>query len=87
MSIMTYEEYKEQCYKPSYSSDTECFRCGKPNAIYEGGDARFYCPMCEECVGIPRWYKVYVERRRKTEELYRLHKIKFYDKEVDKYGF
>jgi hypothetical protein len=34
--------------------------CDKP-AYYEGGDARFYCAMCEEHVGMKHEYRSYLK--------------------------
>lgn len=50
----TYSEYKDSHKDPSYKGK-ECFvgGCHEP-AEYEGGDARFWCGMCEKHSGI-RW--------------------------------
>lgn len=43
-----YREYRDAQKKPQYAGET-CFvaGCDRP-AEYEGGDARYYCGMCEE---------------------------------------
>lgn len=51
-----YREYRDACKKPQYVGET-CFvaGCDKP-AEYEGGDARYYCGMCEEHANIRMHY-------------------------------
>ena len=55
ISIKTYEEFANEHKK--YDGSAKCFvyGCDKP-AYYEGGDARFYCGMCEEHVGLKESY-------------------------------
>ena len=44
-----------------YNGIQKCFvnNCEKP-ALYEGGDARFYCGMCEEHSGMIGKYRLYL---------------------------
>lgn len=54
---MTYEEFKETRKEPKYFGN-KCFVAGCENpAEYEGGDARFYCGVCEEHAGIKKQYE------------------------------
>lgn len=56
---MSYDEYKQSLIK--YPKGTKCFVCDCNNeALYEGGDARFYCAMCEECLGLEKRYRNYL---------------------------
>ena len=57
--VPTYEEYKDILIK--YSDTTKCiiYNCDKPG-LYEGGDARCWCPMCEEHAEIERSYRMYL---------------------------
>ena len=57
--ILSYSEFLEDRVK--YSADTKCYiyDCNKPG-IYEGGDARFYCGMCEEHASMPSKYRLYL---------------------------
>lgn len=58
--LKTYPEYRDSHKKPEYFGCT-CFvgGCNKP-AEYEGGDARYYCGMCEEHAYIKRSYLDYL---------------------------
>lgn len=58
-NIKSYEEFANDHKK--YSGYYQCFvhGCDKPG-YYEGGDARFYCGMCEEHVGLKESYLVYL---------------------------
>ena len=51
---MDYTHYKDATAK--YSGKDKCFSCGKPGARWEGGDCRFWCGMCEDCVGLKSKY-------------------------------
>ena len=57
--VPTYEEFLQQSIK--YSGDTKCFvfDCNK-KGLYEGGDGRFYCGMCEEHAGLRNSYRTYL---------------------------
>ena len=52
--IKTYQEYRDEHKDPKYADGKdECFVGGcKQPAYYEGGDARYWCGMCEEHAGI-----------------------------------
>ena len=56
---MSYEQWLET--KKEYSGKEKCFvnGCDKP-AFYEGGDARYYCGMCEEHAGMKMKYQWYL---------------------------
>lgn len=58
--LKTYPEYRDSHKKPEYFGCT-CFvgGCNKP-AEYEGGDARYYCGMCEEHANVKRDYLSYL---------------------------
>lgn len=58
-SVPTYEEYAKSQVK--YDGNTKCFvfDCNKPG-LYEGGDARFYCGMCEEHSGLRNSYRMHL---------------------------
>lgn len=47
--VLTYPEFRENMKDRHYTGKDECFvaGCGQP-AYYEGGDARFWCGMCEK---------------------------------------
>ena len=47
--VLTYPEFRENMKDRHYTGKDECFvaGCGKP-AYYEGGDARYWCGMCEK---------------------------------------
>ena len=48
MKDLSYEEFKELWKEPKYFNQP-CFMPGCKNlAEYEGGDARFYCGVCEQ---------------------------------------
>ncbi len=49
VDLATYPEYRESKKDSKYSGTDTCFvaGCDKP-AYYEGGDARYWCGMCEE---------------------------------------
>lgn len=84
-----------------YDGNSKCFvyDCTKP-ALYEGGDARFYCGMCEEHAGMLSKYRftisnILVDRNEKLsgEELYKKanekyeHLVKLVNKQVEEqYG-
>lgn len=57
--ILSYSEFLQDQVK--YPEDTKCFvyDCNKPG-IYEGGDARFYCGMCEEHASMVSKYRLYL---------------------------
>lgn len=59
--ILTYKEYLDKHKK--YDGKTTCFvqGCNKP-AFYEGGDARFYCCVCEDHADMEQSYLSYLER-------------------------
>ena len=85
--VLTYEQYKNKNVK--YDLNTKCFvfDCNKPG-LYEGGDARFYCGMCEEHSNLRGRYRLYLgslvsdaEHLLSSEELYdkaqaRINKLK-----------
>ena len=75
-SVLTYEDFLKSRVK--YSGDTKCFvyDCNKPG-LYEGGDARYYCGMCEEHFGMRSSYRMYlgtlicdIDHMLSCEELY-----------------
>ena len=57
--VPTYEEFLKSRVK--YSGDTKCFvyDCDKPG-LYEGGDERYYCGMCEEHSAMRTSYRMYL---------------------------
>lgn len=63
MSIMTYEEFKQTRVK--YPSGPKCFMgsCYQPG-YYEGGDERYYCPMCEKHANVAYDYKLYMKKNK-----------------------
>lgn len=58
--IMTYEDFLKS--KVKYHN-TKCmvYGCNK-DGLYEGGDARCWCPMCEEHADMERNYRFYLEK-------------------------
>lgn len=60
MAKLSYEEYLKTQIK--YDGKTECFvgTCHKPG-LYEGGDARWWCGMCEEHANMKSRYNRYLE--------------------------
>ena len=64
MKIKSFEEFREEYRKiwlePKYFG-LPCIVCGKP-AEYEGGDARFYCGVCEEHSRLKEEYKYYIDK-------------------------
>lgn len=68
---VSYEQFRDALKVPKYFG-AKCFVAGCNNpAEYEGGDARFWCGMCEECVGVKKRYDSYVEdllRRKRIRE-------------------
>lgn len=62
---MTYEEYKEsQKVKKYVESNLECFVCGcHKKAEYEGGDARWYCGVCEEHAHLKEYYDTFITNK------------------------
>lgn len=88
--MISYEEYKNT-YKTFYPSSYKCFMCGGPNAIYQGGDSRFYYSACEKCYGIPDSYERFKqqqkEREEKTKEILERTRIHKFDNEVHKYEY
>jgi hypothetical protein len=53
VEIVTYPEFRETMKDSHYTGKDECFVGGcKQPAYYEGGDARFWCGMCEEHAAI-----------------------------------
>lgn len=76
--IMSPEEFRKSLIK--YPPKTKCivFKC-KNEGLFEGGDARCYCPMCEEHADIKKQYHSYLNSmcyyfddvsKLSTEELY-----------------
>lgn len=61
IEIPTYEEYKKSNTK--YHGET-CFvaGCDAP-APYEGGDERYYCPMCERHAGVRESYVYHIWKK------------------------
>ena len=57
---MTYEDFEKSRRKYDGKSKCYVFDCNKPG-IYEGGDSRCYCPMCEEHAGVISSYKLYLQ--------------------------
>ena len=57
--IMKFEEFRESLVK--YPPGVKCmvYKC-KKDALFEGGDARCYCPMCEEHADIKKQYHSYL---------------------------
>lgn len=63
---MTYEEYKSRYPKPYKDSGSKCFINGcEELALYEGGDARFWCGVCEKHAGILKSYRIYLDELRR----------------------
>lgn len=81
ISFESYEEFLERNKVPKYNGN-KCFvhGCTKPG-LYEGGDARFYCGMCEEHAGMKEQYIRELESilglqdRLSDEELFILNKM------------
>lgn len=69
LHIKTYEEFAQDFHKKhkKYDGNPKCFisGCDKPG-YYEGGDARFYCGMCAEHVGLPDRYLRYLKDIERT---------------------
>lgn len=63
--IRTYAEYLDEHKK--YPSTAKCFVAGcNKIGYYEGGDARFYCGMCEKHASMKKHYMAdlgYVKRK------------------------
>ena len=59
LHIKTFREFADE--RKKYDGTDECFvaGCHKP-AYYEGGDARFYCGVCEEHAHIKGRYEEYL---------------------------
>lgn len=76
--VPTYEDFLKSRVK--YSGNTKCFvgGCNKPG-LYEGGDARYYCGMCEEHSGMRRSYRMYL-RSLVSDANYMLSCEELYDK-------
>ena len=55
IKIKSYEEFANE--RKKYDGTNKCFvmGCDKPG-FYEGGDARFYCGMCEEHARLKEYY-------------------------------
>ena len=67
---MSYEEF----LKTKQRRIGKCFCCDKENVpLYDGGDARFRCLCCEDCVGMKRVYLEYLEIERKEAIVKRLN--------------
>ncbi len=58
IDVVSYETYKGSCRDPKYNPLTDkCFAADCDNgAEYEGGDARYYCGMCEKHAAIRYHY-------------------------------
>ena len=58
IAVESYETYKGSCRDPKYNPLTDkCFAANCDNgAEYEGGDARYYCGMCEKHAAIRYHY-------------------------------
>ena len=58
--MITYEEFKEMHKEPKYFNNI-CFVAGCNNlAEYEGGDARFYCGVCEQHSRLQERYNILI---------------------------
>ena len=57
--VLSYEEFLEREKKYDGTGKCYCYDCDKP-ALYEGGDARCWCPMCEEHSSMPARYRTYL---------------------------
>ena len=57
--VLSYEEFLER--EKKYDGEDSCYvyDCDKPG-IYEGGDARCWCPMCEEHACMQSKYRSYL---------------------------
>ena len=84
--MISYEEYKKR-YKTSYPPSSKCYLCGSSNAVYEGGDSRFYYPACEKCYGIPDFYERLKQQQKEQKEILKRTRIHKYDNEVNKYEY
>ena len=75
--MLTYEEFKNKFKKPKYFGQ-KCFVYNCNNlAEYEGGDARFYCGVCEKHSNIKKEYDLYVKSiQREEKEVYTAPKQK-----------
>ena len=67
LQIKSYEEF---CAEHKKYDGGKCIvaGCNQP-AYYEGGDARCWCPMCEDHIGMPGLYYRYLTRIRKQIEV------------------
>ena len=67
IQVDTYEEFLETHKK--YVGDQKCFipGCDQP-AYYEGGDARFYCGMCEEHCRMKEHYRLYLRAKKENSK-------------------
>lgn len=57
--LMTYDEYQISNIKYPYSVKCMVSDCNELG-LYEGGDARCHCPMCEKHVGMASMYRRYL---------------------------
>ena len=63
--MITYEEFKEMHKEPKYFNNI-CFVAGCNNlAEYEGGDARFYCGVCEQHSRLQERYNILINAEKK----------------------
>lgn len=58
-NLLKYEDWLKTQIK--YDGSRSCYVhwCDKP-ALYEGGDSRFYCGMCEEHASMEARYRLYL---------------------------
>lgn len=63
------KSYEEFCDEHKKYDGGKCYvaGCNQP-AYYEGGDARCWCPMCEDHADMPSFYYSYLGRVRKQIE-------------------
>lgn len=58
--IMTYEEFLKS--KVKYHNATCIIYDCEKEGLYEGGDSRCWCPMCEEHANMEQEYRCYLEK-------------------------
>lgn len=59
--LMNFYEFKESEKDEKYlDGKHKCIVCSKVPAYWEIGDARYYCPACEEHARLQEHYEIYI---------------------------
>lgn len=75
----SYDDFKSK----HIISKGRCFCCHKDNVdLFLGGDARFYCCVCEECSTIKSEYDRYAKQEYKREKI-RKRLDSYFDKNTE----